>query len=177
MVPTEYLKRPYARLVIPDTDGTFTAEIVEFPGCIASGKSPTHALAKLEEVAIDWIAASLDQGQQIPEPMEAAGFSGKLVLRMPKSLHRRVTLCAERDGVSLNSFIVSSLAEAVGERAKPLMVHQHAPLHAVTNVSVQVASGAIPHMFSLGFQSPQRMATSVGPALIGVPVERESVHA
>src|SRR6266702_3042219 len=122
MDPDEILKRPYARMVLPDSDGTFSAEIVEFPGCIAVGGTAAEALDNLEEVAADWIAATLAQGQDIPEPMDAAGFSGKLVVRMPKGLHKRATLCAERDGVSLNHFIVTCIAEQVGARARPLIL-------------------------------------------------------
>lgn len=42
-----------------------------------------------------------------------------MVLRLPKSLHKKAARLAERDGVSLNQFIVAGLAEHVGERAKP----------------------------------------------------------
>src|SRR6266481_3148746 len=119
MDPAEIMKRPYARLVLPHDDGTVSAEIVEFPGCFAEGANAAEALAKLDEVAIDWIAATLEQGHSIPEPMESAGYSGKLVLRMPKGLHKRSALCAEREGASLNQFIVTCIAEAVGERARP----------------------------------------------------------
>lgn len=114
--PTGYLKKPYARLVVPEQDGTFRAEIMEFPGCIAVGDTASEALATLEEVAKSWLEATLAKGQVIPEPMENIEFSGKLVLRLPKSLHKKAAHAAERDGVSLNQFIVSSLAEHVGER-------------------------------------------------------------
>ncbi|TKB31861.1 MAG: toxin-antitoxin system HicB family antitoxin, partial [Mesorhizobium sp.] len=50
---------------------------------------------------------------------------GKLVLRMPKSLHQRTALYAERDGVSLNQFIVTCLAEQVGLRARPVVLSAH----------------------------------------------------
>jgi hypothetical protein len=46
--------------------------------------------------------------------MDETDYSGKLVLRMPKSLHRHAAFAANRDGVSLNQFIVSSVAEQVG---------------------------------------------------------------
>jgi hypothetical protein len=36
---------------------------------------------------------------------------------MSKGLHKRTAICAEREGVSLNQFITTCLAEAVGERA------------------------------------------------------------
>lgn len=118
MALREILARPYARVLIPEPDGQYSAEIMEFPNCVASGDNAADALATLEQVAADWIAAALEQGQEIPEPMESADYSGRLVLRMPKGLHRRAALLAEREGASLNQFIVTCLAEAVGEKAR-----------------------------------------------------------
>jgi hypothetical protein len=46
--------------------------------------------------------------------MEELDYSGKLVVRLPKSLHRQAALAANREGVSLNQFIVSSIAEQIG---------------------------------------------------------------
>ena len=42
------------------------------------------------------------------------GFGGKVALRLPKSLHRQAAQLAARDGVSLNQFLVSAIAERVG---------------------------------------------------------------
>jgi|ERR1700733_14375829 antitoxin HicB len=119
MDPTEILRRPYARVLTPEPNGQYTAEIMEFPGCVAYGDSAVEALKNLDEVSTEWVRASLEQGQDIPEPMANIDYSGRLVLRMTKGLHQRAAICAEREGVSLNQFIVTSLAEAVGERAKP----------------------------------------------------------
>jgi predicted HicB family RNase H-like nuclease len=119
MESTEYLKKPYARMVFPESDGSFRGEILEFPGCVAIGDNPADALENVEETAVDWINAALEQGQNIPEPMESAGFSGKLVLRMPKGLHKKAAQFAEREDVSLNQFIVTCVAEHVGMRASP----------------------------------------------------------
>lgn len=118
MIASDVLKRPYARMVVPDNEGMFGAEILEFPGCVASGASAVEALEMLEEVAIDWIETAIEQGQDIPEPLDSTDYSGRLVLRMSKGLHRRAALCAQRDGVSLNTFIITSLAETVGERSR-----------------------------------------------------------
>lgn len=113
-----YLKQPYARLVVPETDGTFRAEVLEFPGCIATGDTASQALAALKEAAKDWLIAALERGQNIPDPVEYSEFSGRLALRLPKSLHRKAAMIAEREGVSLNQFILAGLAEYVGERAR-----------------------------------------------------------
>ncbi|MGO9486222.1 MAG: type II toxin-antitoxin system HicB family antitoxin [Rhodomicrobium sp.] len=115
----EILRKPYGRVVMPEPDGSFRAEIVEFPGCLAVGDTAAEALASLEEVAADWLEIALERGQPIPEPIENAGFSGKLVVRMPKSLHKKAAHLAAREGVSLNQFILSSLAEQVGAQMAP----------------------------------------------------------
>jgi len=118
MTPNELLKRPYARVLTPEPDGRVTAEIMEFPGCVAYGDNPVEALTSLEEVAIDWLSAAIEQGQSIPEPMETTEYSGRTVLRMTKGLHQRAAMWAQREGVSLNQFINTALAEAVGERTR-----------------------------------------------------------
>ena len=110
----EYLKRPYGRVVVPDSDGTFCAEIIEFPGCIAVGDTAGEALANLESVAESWLQATIAKGLRVPEPVESTEYSGKLVVRLPKSLHKKAAYAAAREGVSLNQFIVSCIAEQVG---------------------------------------------------------------
>jgi len=115
---SSYLKQPYARVVIPEPDGSFMAEVLEFPGCIAVGQTAGEALSALEEVAVDWLRIALDRGQTIPEPVEASEYSGRFVLRLPKSLHKKAARLAELDGVSLNQFIVAGLAQYVGEQTR-----------------------------------------------------------
>lgn len=117
----DYLKRPYARVLVPEEDRTYRGEIIEFTGCISTGDTPTEALESLEEIAESWIASALANGQSVPDPLEADGYSGKLLLRMSKTLHRKAARMAARDGVSLNHFIATSLALYVGERAGSAM--------------------------------------------------------
>lgn len=44
-------------------------------------------------------------------------YSGKVNLRMPRSLHRDLARRAGEEGVSLNQFMVVALARAVGEES------------------------------------------------------------
>jgi predicted RNase H-like HicB family nuclease len=122
--PAEYLREPYGRVVVPESDGTFRAEIIEFPGCIAVGDTAAEALSNLEDVASSWLEATIAKGQNVPEPIENVGFSGKLVVRLPKSLHKKAAHMAAREGVSLNQFIVSSVAEQVGAKSSSAGVRQ-----------------------------------------------------
>jgi predicted RNase H-like HicB family nuclease len=69
MKPHEYLKRPYSRCFIPVGD-EYHAYILEFPGCLAIGNSFEDAATNLESNAIRWIAAALESGQDIPDPVQ-----------------------------------------------------------------------------------------------------------
>jgi predicted RNase H-like HicB family nuclease len=114
MSPKQILEGPYHRIVVPDGDGFFSAEISEFPGCVAVGTSAVEALTNLEEVAESWLESAIANGQAIPNPEEEPDYSGKLVLRLPKSLHATVSHAASKDGVSLNAYLCTAIAHYVG---------------------------------------------------------------
>ncbi|MBI3160710.1 MAG: toxin-antitoxin system HicB family antitoxin [Chloroflexi bacterium] len=48
----------------------------------------------------------------------ADDYPGKFVVRVAKSLHRRLAEAAAEDDVSLNQYVVTALASAVGMREK-----------------------------------------------------------
>ena len=113
---SEFLKRPYRRVLIPDPEtGTFTAMIAEFPGCITQGDTPLEAYESLEATAESWLEGAIESGLPIPEPEMESDYSGRVVLRMPKSTHRRAAEAAERDRVSLNTFLVAAVSERLGQ--------------------------------------------------------------
>ena len=113
--PDDYLNMTYSRVLIPDIDsGTYSAEILEFPGCIAQGDTPQEAYDNLEDTAKAWLEAALDLNQEIPPPSQTISYGGRILLRLPKSLHRNASIFAQKEGVSLNQFVVSTIAEKVG---------------------------------------------------------------
>ena len=54
----------------------------------------------------------------MPEPRTNEPFTGKFVVRVPRSQHRQLVDAAEHDGVSLNMFVNVALAQTVGEAFK-----------------------------------------------------------
>ena len=58
--------------------------------------------------ALQTVAASAEQVEE-SEPTH----SGRLLLRMPRSLHAELAARSDADGVSLNQFIVAALARSV----------------------------------------------------------------
>lgn len=118
----------YAALKYPvelyrrDDDGEhyWVAEIPDLPGCVADGETPDEAVESLGEAKRLWIEARLENGHHVPEPTDTRGYSGRLLLRMPKSLHRKLAAQSRREGTSLNMYVVSLLsggaADAASER-------------------------------------------------------------
>ncbi|MEF9973652.1 MAG: toxin-antitoxin system HicB family antitoxin [Clostridia bacterium] len=58
--------------------------------------------------------AEEDQGEsaELGEFLESLTYSGKLSLRIPKSLHHDLALAAKREGVSLNQYALYKLSQA-----------------------------------------------------------------
>jgi hypothetical protein len=63
------------------------------------------------------MATQAEQHQVADEQAPEATHSGRLMVRMPPSLHDELALEAEREGVSLNAFLVGVLAGAIAWRA------------------------------------------------------------
>lgn len=76
-----------------------------------------------EEEAEFWATHSLGDGlldkmERRNKLLEGRQYSGKVNLRMPKSLHRDLVHDAEQEGVSLNQLIVATLARSMGEKRR-----------------------------------------------------------
>ncbi|MDR1588938.1 MAG: type II toxin-antitoxin system HicB family antitoxin [Oscillospiraceae bacterium] len=91
----EYLKLPYGvtlRHMNDESGEYFFATVEEMPGCMSDGKTQAEALANIREAMELWIEGRLEAGLEIPAP-SASGvgreYSGKYVVRLPKSLHTR----------------------------------------------------------------------------------------
>jgi antitoxin HicB len=96
-----------------EADGGYVAEVVELPGCLAAGEDPSEAVAMLRDSFAIWIDDAREAGRIVPEPA-SSGPNGRLLLRLPRSLHVRIAQAAARDGVSVNTFVTAAVAERVG---------------------------------------------------------------
>ncbi|MCD4673114.1 MAG: type II toxin-antitoxin system HicB family antitoxin [Anaerolineaceae bacterium] len=109
-----YMSLPYTRELIPEPEGGWFVRIKELPNCMSQGDTPEEALRMIEDAMYGWLEVELEDGESIPEPRPEEDYSGRFVVRVPKSLHRKLVEAAEENGVSLNQWISSALAEAVG---------------------------------------------------------------
>jgi 2-oxoisovalerate dehydrogenase E2 component (dihydrolipoyl transacylase) len=76
------------------------------------------------------------------DPDTTASHSGRLLVRMPGTLHAELAREADREGVSLNSFIVAALSGAVGWRGDPAARPGGAAVPAATGAAGPVTAGA-----------------------------------
>jgi antitoxin HicB len=95
----------------------WTATVEELPGCEARGATPERAAAAVAEAVERWVREAEAEGREVPPPGAAAAHSGKLLVRMPRSLHGELVRASEREGTSLNAFIVAALAASVAWRS------------------------------------------------------------
>jgi len=108
-----YLNLRYPVTVHADPDGGFVAEIEELPGCITQGETLAEVFEAIEDARRGWIQAAYENGQDIALPRDVEEYSGKILVRIPKNLHRTLAHVAKREGVSLNQYITSLVAAGV----------------------------------------------------------------
>ncbi|HEV2711942.1 MAG TPA: type II toxin-antitoxin system HicB family antitoxin [Gaiellaceae bacterium] len=168
----DYLNLPYHVTLVRDEEGKggWLAAVEELPGCAARGRTPQEAVTKISSALSDWISTAIQEGREIPQPKSAESHSGRLLLRMPRTLHAELTRVAEREGVSLNQFITDVLAAAVGWRAPAGTTSTHADLgqagtDKLEQVSVQALDTAPLALEPEEPEAPRRRVNLIAAAL------------
>jgi predicted HicB family RNase H-like nuclease len=96
-----------------EEDGCFITTLPAWQNAKTHGATAAKAAQRGQQVLRLLIASALKAGEVIPEPQRR--YSGNLRVRLPVSLHGRLAREAEREGVSLNQWIVGQL---VGSRVR-----------------------------------------------------------
>lgn len=107
----------------------YVARIIELPDLLMTGDTPEEALKELEDEKPEYIELYLRLGNRMPEPLKISHCSGKVVLRLPASVHEDLVKLAAMEGVSLNQYMVAALSKQVG-RDEVLMKEKKAPYKA-----------------------------------------------
>ena len=111
-----YMNLPYTMTVKyrPEQGGYYVAGYVELLDLTMTGDTPEEAVRELLNERQDWFRTCLELGVKIPLPIETPKYSGEIRVRMPPSLHKTLAQRAASEGVSLNQYMVTGLARAVG---------------------------------------------------------------
>ena len=96
--------------------GGFFVSIPLLPGCMSDGESLDEAYDNIQEAKEEWLSSMLERGMKIPEPVEQEEYSGKFIIRLPKTLHRALVQVSKREGVSLNQYVTNALAFTLGQK-------------------------------------------------------------
>ena len=117
-----YMKLPYKLEIIPDPDeGGFVASYPELPGCLTIGETMESVIKNAMDAKKEWIDAALKDGYPITEPTPLDEYSGQFKLRIPKSLHRRLSERSKAEGVSMN---IRSLLPSAATATQGVVVTQ-----------------------------------------------------
>ena len=115
----------YAHIISPLSKadgGGYLITFPDLPGCMADGETEAEAVQNGRDAFITAVSALSDMGRDIPAPSfspddaTAPTASGKFVARVPKSIHAKLTTRAKADGVSLNTLVLTLIAEGLGRR-------------------------------------------------------------
>jgi RNA polymerase sigma-B factor len=121
------------------TDAALSKLRAELEGRAFSGGDAAAAVAEIEPAE--------------PNSKARAGHSGRLMLRMPQSLHAELAEAAEREEVSLNQYITNTLSAGVGWHTESsgepgaelerVAAPRWLPAAIVTNIVIVVIAGVI----------------------------------
>ena len=109
-----YMSLPYRIEIIPDVEeGGFTVYYPDLPGCVTVGETIESAVANSVDAKRAWIEAALEDGIVISEPSsnDLSEYSGQFKLRIPKSLHRSLSIHAKEEGISMNQYCLYLLTK------------------------------------------------------------------
>lgn len=115
----------YAHIIEPlsaEEGGGFLITFPDLPGCMSDGETEAEAIANGRDAFLCWVSAVADMDKTIPSPTFRTAvtalveLSGKFVQRVPKSIHAQLAARARQEGVSLNSLVLTFIAEGLGRQ-------------------------------------------------------------
>lgn len=128
---TEISDYPFTmRHLSKEEGGGYLIEFPDLPGCMSDGETIEEAIENGQDAIRAWIEAANEMNRPIPNPGELECQSGKWVQRVPKSIHLRLVNRAREEGVSLNTLVITMLAESL---AGETSVHKRSVKHRTTH--------------------------------------------
>lgn len=101
-----------------DDDGVFVARVPALgPGCIAHGKTEGEATKEAKAAASLMLELMREDRKAAPPEDASPDYSGQLRLRLPKTLHERLSHMATAEGVSLNTMLLTLISDGYGWRS------------------------------------------------------------
>ena len=90
--------------------GGFLVTFPDLPGCMSDGGTIEEAIINAADAENEWLLAAKEWNKSAEKP-------GRFVTRMPQWMYKGLQYNAQKEGVSMNTLIVSMLAKDLGERS------------------------------------------------------------
>jgi len=97
--------------------GGYLISYPDFAECISDGESVEEALKNGRAALKATIAALEAKELPVPAPNGGSVASGKFVARVPKSVHAQLSTRAKAEGVSLNTLVLTFIAQGLGHNS------------------------------------------------------------
>lgn len=102
------------RPLSPEEGGGYLISFPDFAECISDGETVDEALVNGREALQATIAALKASKLAVPAPNSGGVASGKFVARVPKTVHAQLATRARAEGVSLNTLVLTFIAQGLG---------------------------------------------------------------
>lgn len=97
------------RVMWSPEDAEWVGLCAEFPSLSWLAANPDAALRGIRRVVAEVVADMQRAGEPLPTPIAMRRYSGRMLVRVPPEVHRRLTIEAAEAGVSLNRLIAARL--------------------------------------------------------------------
>jgi len=94
----------------PD-NGYYLGTVTELPSESWFDSDPIETLKGIWRCAEETVADLEADGEEVPTPLADRNYSGKFIVRIPPEVHRRLTMEAAEQNISLNRLVVSRLVQ------------------------------------------------------------------
>lgn len=109
----QYRTFKYPMLIEPGEEGGFVVTYPDLPGVVGEGDNVAEATTNAEELRMVWTETCIEDGMEVPQPGELSSCNGTLTVRIPPALHKRLSLRARNEKISLNRLISYLLSTSI----------------------------------------------------------------
>jgi len=97
----KYVDMPWS-YTVEQEDGYFIVYVNELPGICTDAETIAEAMIEIKDAIYAAIELYLDQGREIPEPLNKAKFKGNIAYRTSAERHYRIAKMAQQSHKSLS---------------------------------------------------------------------------
>lgn len=112
------LDYPYVIKKLSRNEGDgFLIIFPDLEGCMTGGDTLEEAVKNIEDAKRSYFMA-FEDGEEVPLPNSVDNgnekeFSGRISLRIPKSLHKKISIQADEEGVSDNQYLLYIISQGL----------------------------------------------------------------